>query len=58
MDAFNKYVTVIAEIPILIIINETIISINENKTIHLKHTKPSITPNKRKSFSKTNTYCR
>ena len=34
MDAFNKYVAVIAEIYILIIINETIISLNENKIHH------------------------
>ena len=34
MDAFNKYVAVIAEMYISITINEIIISINENKIRH------------------------
>lgn len=58
MSAFNKYVTVIMKKYILIIINETIISVNENKTLTLKHKKFPAKPNKRKSFSKTNAYSR
>lgn len=45
MNSFDKYVTVIAEIYILIIINEIIVSLNEKKIIYLKHLKHSITPN-------------
>ena len=58
MNAFNKYVTVIAEIYILLIIIEIIISLYENNIPNLKYIKLSMTPNKRKGFSKTNTYYR